>query len=148
MKSFKSQLALLSVLLVAGSVASMFAQNTTVLKIQTQSALAVPGNVLEPGTYVFRMPDSATGYTNVQILSADGKTKLGFIPIYSARRSRTTGVSTMVAVPGQSGLLRVDSWFLPGSQDGFRFIYGRSDLRKIETIAQQMPGTKGMSAGN
>jgi hypothetical protein len=123
-----------------------FAQNQEVMNVHVDKAVAIPGNVLTPGDYVFRLADSTGRPDDVEIRSADGKTSYGFIQIYMASRNTYEGSEVKVSAADSTGLERIDSWFFPGSEDGYRFIYSKSDLQKADQIAQRMQ-TEGTSSG-
>jgi hypothetical protein len=128
----------MAVLLLGLSALPAFAQNENVMNVHVDKAVAIPGKVLPPGDYVFRLADSVTRPADVQVMSADGKTEYGFIPVYSAYRTAGSDTEVTTTPPDNFGIACIDSWYFPGEQDGYRFIYSKTDLRKIDMIAQQM----------
>ena len=112
------------------------AENNTVINVHIDKAVAIPGNVLAPGDYVFRMSDPAR--TLVSISSADSKTFYGFVPVFSTARTSTSGSEIRETAPDTTGLARIDSWFFPGEKSGFRFIYSQDDIQKADTIAKRL----------
>ena len=138
MKRVLSSVTFLVVLFLAVSTIPSFAQNESVMNVHVDKAVAIPCNVLEPGDYVFRLLDSSTRPGDVAVTSADGATFYGILPVYAAYRNSGGDSEIAVTAPDDAGLARIDSWYFPGSQDGFRFIYSKSDIRKADRIAQQM----------
>lgn len=108
------------------------------MNVHVDKAAAIPRNVLEPGDYVFRLLDSSTRPADVAVTSADGKTFYGILPVFTASRNSGGDSEITVTAPDEAGLARIDSWYFPGNQDGFRFIYSNSDIRQAHVIARQM----------
>lgn len=123
-----------------------FAQNESVMDVHVDKAIAIPGKVLVPGNYVFRLLHSAAEPNDVAVQSADYKTFYGFIPVFTAYRSSEDGSQIKASAPDNSGLARIKSWFFPGEQEGYRFIYSKADIRKADMIAQNMK-SKGVESG-
>lgn len=121
------------------------AQNNTVLNVHVQKAVAIPGNVLGPGDYTFRLSEVGEGRSVVAISSADSKIVYGFVHVYTAQRD-SVGESEVVTTGAGAGVDRIDSWYFPGQQHGFRFIYSKSDLSKLDQMAQKAT-PKGTASG-
>ena len=118
-----------------------FAENDSVMDVHVYHPIAIPGKILQPGNYVFRLASSVTRPTDVEVMSADGKTFDGVFPVYQAFRESYNGSKIRTVGPDASGLTRIKSWYFPGEQYGYRFIYSRSDLHNLDVVAQQMkPG--------
>ena len=144
MKRVLSSVTFLVVLVLVASALPSFAQNESVMNVHVGAAVAIPGNVLEPGDYVFRLLDSSSRPDNVAVLSADGKTSYGIFPVFTAFRNSGGDNEIAVTAPDDAGIARIDSWYFPGNQDGFRFIYSKSDIRKADMMAHRMKsGTAG-----
>lgn len=140
MKRFSLFLLVALVLTIPG-----LAENNTVLNVHVQKAVAIPGAVLGPGDYTFRLSDVLEGRSVVAISSADSKIVYGFIHVYSTQRD-AAGDSEIVTTGASSGVDRIDSWYFPGQQHGFRFIYSKNDLSKLDQMAQKI-NTKGTASG-
>lgn len=138
MKRVLSNVTFLVVLFLAVATIPSFAQNESVMDVHVDKAVAIPNNVLQPGDYVFRFLDSTTGPHDVEVMSADGETFYGILPVFAAYRNSGGDLEITTTAPDEAGLARIDSWYFPGSQDGFRFIYSKSDIRKADMVAQQM----------
>jgi hypothetical protein len=140
MKRVLSNVTFLLVLVLVVSTIPSFAQNKneSVMNVHVDRAVAIPRNVLEPGDYVFRLLDTASRPDDVAVTSADGKTFYGILPVFAASRDSGGDSEIAVTAPDEAGLARIDSWYFPGSQDGYRFIYSKSDIRKADMMAQRM----------
>ena len=116
-----------------------FAQNESTMNVHVDQAVAIPGYVLRPGDYIFRLEEQSNGSRVVAVTSADYKTVYGFIPIFPAERNpEDDATEVRTSPPDNTGLARIDSWFFPGEADGYRFIYSKAEIRKVDMIAQQM----------
>lgn len=113
------------------------AENTTLMNVHVEKAVAIPGNVLQPGDYTFRIV-TLGGSSYVAIASADSTTNYGFVQTFRTHRNSGYENEIRSIKTDNSGLGRIDSWYFPGQSDGFSFIYSKSDLAKVNMIAQQM----------
>lgn len=93
--------------------------------ITLSQPVQVPGGVvLQPGTYMFILEDSASSRHIVEIKSEDGKQLYAMMFTTRANRVKRTGdtVLTYYEMPaGQPVALR--QWFWPGDYDGQEFLY-------------------------
>jgi hypothetical protein len=110
----------------------------TVINVHVDKAVAIPGHVLRPGDYVFRMADSETYPGYVQISSADGSQEFGFVQVFAGRRQTYNGTKLVMSHPDQAGLEHVVAWYFPGERYGYRFIYSKRQLRNADMIAQHL----------
>ena len=117
---------------------SAVAENNTVMKVHVDKAVAIPGNVLAPGDYTFRLTDIASGRSVVAITSADSKVNYGFLHVYSAQRNSNGRSEVEVASSDGSAVDRIDSWYFPGEKHGYRFIYSKGDVAKLNEVAQKL----------
>lgn len=95
------------------------------------SAVELPGMRLEPGTYVFRLADSASRNV-IQVLDQDEKNTMGqwlFIP---AERAEVTG-DTVVTFRETSAAATpaVQYWYYPGEKIGKEFVYPKDQALRI-----------------
>ena len=95
------------------------------------SAVELPGMRLEPGTYVFRMADSASRNV-IQVLDKDEKDMLGQWLFVSAERPEVTG-DTVVTFRETSAASTpaVQFWYYPGEKIGKEFIYPKDQALRI-----------------
>ncbi len=87
-------------------------------------AVEVPGAVLQPGTYVFKLMDDAANRNIVQVWNSD-ETKLvtTFIAI-SNYRLKATGKTVVNFEERPSGSPEaIKAWFYPGDKYGWEFVY-------------------------
>jgi hypothetical protein len=102
-------------------------------------AVEVPGHVLTPGKYVFKLADSLSDRTIVQIFSED-------------KKDREHLVTTVLAIPDyhldtpEKPLVNfeerrgdspeaIKSWFYPGDNYGWEFVYPKSE--RLETAVNR-----------
>jgi hypothetical protein len=99
----------------------------------------VPGHVLAPGSYIFKLMDSASTRTIVDIYTAEDKTfvtRVIGIPAYQLD-TPDTPIFTLTERPN-GGSQAVQSWFYPGDHFGIEFVYPKS-ARQFEAAAQPAP---------
>ena len=95
------------------------------------SAVELPGMRLEPGTYVFRMADTASRNV-IQVFDKDEKDMLGQWLFVSAERPEVTG-DTVVTFRETSAASTpaVQFWYYPGEKIGKEFIYPKDQALRI-----------------
>jgi len=95
------------------------------------SAVELPGMRLEPGTYVFRMADTASRNV-IQVLDQEGKNQLGQWLFVPAERAEVTG-DTVVTFRETSAASTpaVQFWYYPGEKSGKEFIYPKDQALRI-----------------
>ena len=86
--------------------------------------VAVPGQVLPPGRYVFKLADGQNDRNIVQILTEDHRELLATIRAISAYRLNPTEDTIMTFKERPSGSPEaVSRWFYPGHLAGVAFVY-------------------------
>ena len=138
MKRFSLSVMFLFLSLTMVAAIPALAQQDTVMDVHVDKAVAIPGHVLLPGDYVFRMVDSQTYPGYVQISSADGSKELGFVQVFASERRSFDGTKMMLSHPDRAGLEHVVSWYFPGARYGYRFIYSKRQLRNADLLAQRL----------
>jgi hypothetical protein len=102
-------------------------------------AVEVPGRLLQPGSYIFKLLDSDTARTIVDIYTADEKvfvTRVMGIRAYQLDTpDKPIFTFTERAAGGPEAVHR---WFYPGDNCGIEFVYAKS-ARQFEAAAQQAP---------
>jgi hypothetical protein len=95
------------------------------------SAVELPGTRLEPGTYVFRLADTASRNV-IQVLDQEEKEMLGQWLFVSAERPEVTG-DTVVTFRETSAASTpaVQFWYYPGEKIGKEFIYPKDQAMRI-----------------
>jgi hypothetical protein len=107
--------------LVPGARASEWDKKTIVT---FSDALEIPGQVLQPGTYVFKLLDSSSNRNIVQVWNADEDQLLATMLAISDERpmaSDKTVFNLEQFSTDSTPALR--SWFYPGETSGRRFVY-------------------------
>jgi hypothetical protein len=122
----------------------LFAQSPGDIRITTATEVAVPGHLLEPGTYFFRraMADEPTVYKIV----ADSGQVIGFVHVIPAERTGRTDTEVDVTAPDAAGVRVMQAWYGPGDPSGYELVYAKGDVRKLDQIAE-MRAHSGYSAG-
>ena len=89
----------------------------------------IPGKVLGAGTYVFRLLDSASDRSIVQIFSEQQElvATLMAVPDYRLEPTGETVVTFEERPSGSPPALH--TWFYPGDTYGLEFVYPKSDLQ-------------------
>lgn len=107
--------------LVSGARASEWDKKTIVT---FSDAVEIPGQVLQPGTYVFKLLDSSSNRNIVQVWNADEDQLLATMLAISDERpmaSDKTVFNLEQFSTDSTPALR--SWFYPGETSGRRFVY-------------------------
>ena len=122
----------------------VLAQSPGDIRITTDREVAVPGHLLEPGTYWFRraVADEPTVYKIV----ADNGHVIGFVQVIPTERTGRTDTEVDVTAPDAAGVRVMQAWYGPGDPSGYELIYAKGDVRKLDQIAE-MRAHSGYSAG-
>jgi hypothetical protein len=116
-----------------------FAQQENFLNVHTNEQVAIPGHVLPPGDYVFRLMESDQDPHIVEVMSADGSSLYGLFQVVPAQRPEfANGSSVTLTAPDAAGLQGISQWYFPGSSDGYQFVYSRKDIQKEDQIARRL----------
>jgi len=87
-------------------------------------SVEIPGQVLEPGTYVFKLLDSPSNRNIVQVWNGDEDQLLATIQTISDYKPHVDDKSIFYLGPLSSdSTLALQSWFYPGETSGRRFVY-------------------------
>lgn len=84
----------------------------------------IPGRVLDPGTYVFKLADSLTDRDIVLVFDKDESHLYGTYLVIPDYRLKPTGNTTLTfeeRAPGDPEAVR--AWFYPGEYYGHVFVY-------------------------
>jgi hypothetical protein len=109
--------------LIPGARASEWDKKTIVTFSDT---VEIPGQVLEPGTYVFKLLDSPSNRNIVQVWNGNEDHLLAMIQTISDYKPQADdkGVFYLEPLSGDS-TLALQSWFYPGETSGRRFVYSQ-----------------------
>jgi len=107
--------------LVRGARASEWDKKTIV---SFRDAVEIPGQVLQPGTYVFKLLDSASNRNIVQVWNEEEDQLLATMLAISDERplASNAGVFNLEQFSTDS-TPALRSWFYPGETTGRRFVY-------------------------
>src|SRR6202163_1738938 len=84
----------------------------------------IPGQVLSPGTYVFKLADSSSDRNIVQVFSKDEKHLYGTFLSIPDQRLRPIGKPIITFDERAAGSPEaVRAWFYPGDDFGHQFVY-------------------------
>ncbi len=101
------------------------------LIVTAKQPVEVPGKVLQPGQYTFRLIN-----LNNEVTVASANKTVGIFPVVPALRMHPSGnglVRTEKSPAG--GPDRISEWFFPGQSDGYQLVYPRT-TQHIRTIAK------------
>lgn len=102
----------------------------TVLKFS--EPVMVPGETLQPGTYVFKLADATSSRHLVQVLSEDGQKLITTAQAVPTKRAEAKGDVVLRFNPTDRGTPpALKAWFYPGSIYGHEFIYPEQQAREI-----------------
>lgn len=121
--------ALMLLPLAPGAFADQYNKRTD---ITITEPIEVPGAVLQPGTYTFKLLDEPADRHIVQITSKDGKTTYAVAFTAAARRLQPTPKPMLTFYETKNGGPNaVDKWFWPGEMDGQQFLYPHKQAQQI-----------------
>ncbi len=107
--------------LVPGTRASEWDKKTIVT---FSDAVEIPGQVLEPGTYVFKLLDSPSNRNIVQVWNGDEDHVIAMIQTISDYKPQADDKSVFYLEPlSGDSTLALQSWFYPGETSGRSFVY-------------------------
>jgi hypothetical protein len=87
----------------------------------------VPGRVLEPGTYVFKLLDSQSDRNIVEVFDRNEQHLYGTFLAIPNYRLQPTGRVILTFKEREAGAPEaVKAWFYPGENYGHEFVYGKS----------------------
>jgi hypothetical protein len=107
--------------LIPGARASEWDKRTIVT---FSDAVEIPGQVLAPGTYVFKLLDSPSTRNIVQVWNGVEDHLLAMIQTISDYKPQADDKSVFYLEPlSGDSTLALQSWFYPGETSGRRFVY-------------------------
>jgi hypothetical protein len=113
-----------------------FAQSPGNIKLTTASEVAVPGHLLEPGSYWFRRA-MAVDPSVYKIVGNDGRI-IEFVEVIPPERRRRTDTEVGVTAPDAAGVRVLQAWYGPGDPDGYQLFYRKGDIQKLDQIAAML----------
>ncbi len=130
--------AVLGAVTVAPNAAADEWNKKTIVKISGQ--MEVPGAVLQPGTYVFKLADSASNRNIVMIQNErQNKTFATILAIPNYRLHPTSDSQFLFweTPAGQPPALR--AWFYPADNFGQEFVYPKGRFRQVSQVTTPAP---------
>jgi hypothetical protein len=109
------------------------------MKLRINEPVQVPGRVLEPGNYIFRLADSPSNRNIVQIYSVDQKGRQNFVAmietISAFRLPRPDKPIVELEERHIGNPEAIKKWFYPGDNYGWEFVYPKSQgLETAEVV--------------
>jgi hypothetical protein len=100
--------------------------------------IQVPGAVLQPGTYMFILLNSADDRHIVEVKSQDGKHLYSLSFATAARRVNPNDKVTLMFYETPQGTPpAVRQWFWPGQLEGQEFLYSPQQAAQINAVNHQ-----------
>ena len=134
--------ALLVALMAANSWADTWNKKTV---ITINSAMQIPGAVLQPGTYVFKLADSSSNRHIVQVFDKDETNVIATVLAIPNYRMKPTGDSEFGFWEAPANTPQpIRSWFYPGDNFGQEFAYPKTQAVAIAATApEEVPTVTG-----
>jgi hypothetical protein len=110
-------------------------------RLEVTQPLEIPGKVLTPGTYIFKLADSDADRKIVEVFSEDANGKQTFvttilaISAYSVDTPDKPIIRLQERSSGQPEAIH--TWFYPGNNTGWEFVYPKSE--RLEASSNQAP---------
>jgi hypothetical protein len=132
--------------------ANVGAQQTNVQErtfITFSSAVEMPGVVLEPGTYEFRLADTPRRNV-VQVYRKDGTDIVGQWTFVDSQRQRVSDETVVMFRETAEGTTpAVQYWYYPGEKIGKEFIYPKDQAERIAArTGQPVRSDEGVAAAS
>jgi hypothetical protein len=113
------------------------------MDLQFSAPVQVPGHVLQPGKYVFRLADSNSDRNIVQIFSVDDTGRENFVATIltvSDFRLKTPDKPIVEFEERHTGDPEaIKSWFYPGANTGWQFVYPKSERLEVANVPPPSP---------
>jgi hypothetical protein len=115
--------------MVQRAIADEWDQRTT---FTFSSPVEIPGQVLEAGTYVFKLADSSSDRSIVQVFSNNEKHLYGTFLAIADHRLRPAGKPIITFEERAAGSPEaVRAWFYPGQDYGHQFVYPKPKAAEL-----------------
>ena len=110
---------------------------------QFHEPVQVPGKVLAPGEYIFKLADSLSDRNIVQIFSENDKGRWDFVKMIMAVPAYRVNIPDKFKMQFEERHLgdpeAIKSWFYPGSHTGWQFFYPESEQLQEATNTAPPP---------
>ncbi len=107
-------------------------------KFTFSQPVEIPGQVLSPGTYVFKLADSASDRNIVQVFNQDQNHLYGTflaIPDYHLQPADKPIITFEERAPGAPEAVK--AWFYPGDNYGHDFVYSKAKAMELAKANNQ-----------
>jgi hypothetical protein len=113
-------------------------------KVTFPEAVQVPGKVLEPGTYVFRLMDSQSNRHIVQIYNEDHTSLITTVLAIPNQRLEPSGKTVLLYDERPADQpMALAAWFYPGDNIGQEFVYLKSEAAELSRLnKREVPSTE------
>ena len=112
-------------------------------KITFKEPVQVPGKVLEPGTYVFKLLDNTSNRHVVQIFNEDHTQLITTVLAIPNERLHPADKTVLTYQERPSDQpMALSAWFYPGDNFGQQFVYPKSEAEQLSRLNnQEVPST-------
>jgi LPXTG-motif cell wall-anchored protein len=140
--------ALLSLLLAVGVQTMRADAWDKATKITFPEAVQVPGKVLQPGTYYFKLLDSPAERHVVQIFNEDHTQLITTVLAIPNQRLEPAGKTILTYEERPSDQpMALKAWFYPGDNFGQQFVYPKSEAQELSRLNKtEVPSTESEDA--
>jgi hypothetical protein len=113
-------------------------------KITFREPVQVPGKVLDPGTYVFRLMESQANRHIVQIFNEDHTSLITTVLAIPNQRLEPTGKTVLMYDERPADQpVALAAWFYPGDNMGQEFVYPKSEAAELSRLnKREVPSTE------
>jgi hypothetical protein len=106
-------------------------------KITIDEPVEVPGHVLEPGTYTFRLLAPETDQQMVEIRDSNQKLVTLLLGMPASRRGVSDNNLLHFKKNADGGPEEVQAWFFPGETEGVQFAYPKVKAKSLAKANQR-----------
>jgi LPXTG-motif cell wall-anchored protein len=140
--------ALLSLLLAVGVQTMRADAWDKATKITFSESVQVPGKVLQPGTYYFKLLDSPAERHVVQIFNEDHTQLITTVLAIPNQRLEPAGKTILTYEERPSDQpMALKAWFYPGDNFGQQFVYPKSEAQELSRLNKtEVPSTESEDA--
>lgn len=108
-------------------------------RVQINEPVQIPGKVLLPGKYIFKLVDGESNRKTVEVFSEDAGGRqqfITFVQTISAYKMDTPDKAIIGLEERPSGAPEaIHNWFYPGDNFGWEFVYPKSERLQVSTAA-------------
>ncbi len=135
MKKFRLLFAFLSLIVVFGVPKLRADEWDKTTKITFKEPVQVPGQVLSPGTYVFKLLNDSAERHVVQIFNEDHTHLITTVMAIPNQRLQPAGKTILTYEERPSDQpMALKAWFYPGDNFGQQFVYPKSEAQELSRL--------------